>query len=715
MSTTAPAPENQAAPLVAMFSDAFSKAPRTVNLAAVLANVKAGKYRLQVEALRELRATDPDGYGRDKRKLPAFCVSGTAASRTEALEHSGLLQVDFDKLNGTLEAVRQQMLADPHIAFGFTSPSGDGLKCGLRIDGTRHAESFAAAQAYFRQRYALEIDPAVKDRLRLCFVSHDPDAWTNPDAVALPIPEADAPAAEPPADTSANIGESVDTREQAASNAAPSVVVLPSGSVSISESARALFERIGPSKTLFWRGGALVELVKVDDVEALDVVKPDAFRTRAEKFGYLVAWRTDGNGKPVLKPSKMSLDDARAILAATEARELLPSIASVLRSPVITETASGDVAILGRGYHAELGGLLVVAGDTPTQVPVDEAAAALRWLVEEFEFQTEGDRARALAAFITPALRIGGFIRGNVPIDVAEADQSQSGKGYRHTLVSALYNEPAYFVTARNGGVGGVDESFAAALVAGRPFITLDNFRGRMDSQHLEAFLTCPSLFPARVPHRGEVLVDPRRFLLQLSSNGVEATRDLANRASICRIRKRPGFAYRDTLAELQSRQPYYLGAVFSLVAEWIACGKPRSKDCRHDFREWCQTVDWILRELCGCAPLMGGHEAAQERASNPALSWLRAVALAVEMEGRLGTALIASELVDVCELHAVEIPGNPADEDRASRQVGKLAKQLFREGDAIDVDGFTVKRTRKEYRKQSGDLDFTNAYAFAK
>ena len=301
---------------VYMFADAFAKAPKDCELATVIEAVRTGRYAAQVARLRELRAVNVEAYQSEKRKLPAFLVSGTAASRTEPLEHSGFLQGDLDKLNGTLEAVRQQMLADTHGAFGFVSPSGDGLKLGLRIDGTRHAESFAAAQAYFRQRYALEIDPAVKDRLRLCFVSHDPDAWTNPDAVALPIPEADAPAAEPPADTSANIGESVDTREQAASNAAPSVVVLPSGSVSISESARALFERIGPSKTLFWRGGALVELVKVDDVEALDVVKPDAFRTRAEKFGYLVAWRTDGNGKPVLKPSKMSLDDARAILAA---------------------------------------------------------------------------------------------------------------------------------------------------------------------------------------------------------------------------------------------------------------------------------------------------------------------------------------------------------------------------------------------------------------
>ena len=499
----------------------------------------------------------------------------------------------------------------------------------------------------------------------------------------------------------------------AARTATPSIIVLPSGSVSISESARAIFERIGPSHTLFWRGGALVELVTVDGVAALDIVKADAFRTRVEKFGNLFAWRTDGNGNACLKPSHLALDAAKAMLAATEAREFLPAIGSVLRCSVITETASSDVAILGRGYHPELGGLLIVAGDTPPQVPVGEAAKALLWLLEEFSFQSDGDRARAVAAFITPALRIGGFLRGNIPVDVAEADLSQAGKGHRHNMVSALYNEGAYIVTARNGGVGSLDESFASALIAGRPFVTLDNLRGKLNSQHLEAFLTWPGLFPARIPNRGEAQVDPKRFVLQASSNGLEATCDLANRASICRIRKRPGFQYRDTLGELQRRQPYFLGAVFSLVAKWVASGKPRTKDCRHDFGEWNQTLDWIVQTLVGCAPLMDGHQAAQERVGNPALSWLRAVALAVEAENRLGLPLIASELVEVSELHGLEIPGKPTGEDRAKRQVGMLAKQLFRDGDTLAVDGFTVNRTQKEYRKQSGDMDSTNAYRF--
>ena len=706
-----------------MFADARGQTPRHCELSAVLEAIRGGKYAEPIRRARELfaawkavcpaldskKSPEAQAYDAHKKTLTAFCISGTAASRTEPLEHSGLLQGDLDKLNGTLEAVRDRLKADPHVAFGFVSPSGDGLKLGLRIDGTRHLDSFLAAEKYFLATYGCKLDTSVKDRLRLCFVSHDPQAWTNPGAVPLPIPDATAPEPE-----SAEGFEPTEP-EGESGNAALSAIVLPSGTVTISESARVIFQRIGPTHTLFWRGGAQVELVETAGTASLEVLKPEKFRSDAEKLGRLFAWRVGRNGKPTLNPAKMSLDDAKAILAASEARDFLPSVASVLRCAVLTETTSGDVAILGRGYHEELGGLLIVTGDTPPQVELREGVASLRWLVEEFDFQDEGDRSRALAAFLTPAMRLGGFIRGNIPIDCAEADKSQSGKGYRHELVCTLYNEKSYFVTAKAGGVGSVDESFAAALVSARPFVCLDNFRGRMDSQNLEAFMTCPSLFPCRIPHRGEVLVDPKRFILQMSSNGLETTRDLANRASICRIRNRPGFAYRDTLGELRRRQGYFLGCVFSVIGEWIANGKVCTKDTRHHFREWSQPLDWICQNILGCAPLMDGHEAAQERTSNPALSWVRAVALAVAGENRLGMALVASELVELCELHAITIPGNPKDEGQAKRQAGSLCKQVFRDGDAVTVDGYTVTRGRKEYRKPSGDVDTTNAYTFTK
>jgi hypothetical protein len=414
----------------------------------------------------------------------------------------------------------------------------------------------------------------------------------------------------------------------------------------------------------------------------------------------------------------MPRDDAAALMETVEARELLPPVASVLRCPVLIESGE-DVIVRGQGYHPEHGGLLILAGDEPPRLNLPEAIDSLKWLVEEFHFETPGDHSRALAGFITPALRMGGFFSAgtdHVPIDVAEADQSQSGKGYRQNLICALYNEAGYFVTSRNGGVGSTDESLAAALIAGRPFVCLDNFRGKLDSQHLEAFLTCPNLFPARVPHRGEVMINPKRFLLQMTSNGLEATCDLANRSSICRIRKRPHFNYRDTLGELQRRQPYFLGCVFAVISEWIANGKPRTSDTRHSFKAWNQILDWMVQEVFHCAPLMEGHEAAQDRVGNPALTFVRSVALAVERSDKLDQALIASELVGICQRHSVPIPGAmDADEDRAKRQIGVLMRRVFEDADQITVEGYTVTRGEHEYRKPSGDRDTTPSYTFAK
>lgn len=181
--------------VVSTFPNAFGKTPKDCCLSDLLDAIRSGRYATPVESIRATyrRVLQETGDLRkakgaiaaQKRTLLSFCMSGTAVSRTQLGEHSGLLQIDLDGLGELLPAVRVKVRQDPHLAFGFVSPSGDGLKLGLRIDGVRHEKSFAPVQDYFKNRYDLQIDKAVKDRLRLCFVSHDPDLWTNPDAVVF--------------------------------------------------------------------------------------------------------------------------------------------------------------------------------------------------------------------------------------------------------------------------------------------------------------------------------------------------------------------------------------------------------------------------------------------------------------------------------------------------------------------------------------------------
>jgi hypothetical protein len=77
-------------------------------------------------------------------------------------------------------------------------------------------------------------------------------------------------------------------------------------------------------------------------------------------------------------------------------------------------------------------------------------------LLRDFLFPTPGDRSRALASVITPALTMGGLVGGYAPLDIAEATAPQSGKGYRQKLTHAVYGERAYTVARRQGGVGSI-------------------------------------------------------------------------------------------------------------------------------------------------------------------------------------------------------------------------------------------------------------------
>ncbi len=152
--------------------------------------------------------------------------------------------------------------------------------------------------------------------------------------------------------------------------------------------------------------------------------------------------------------------------------------------------------------------------------------------------------------------------------------------------------------------------------------------------------LVSTTVFPC--PYSHNVEIDPRRIILMMTSNRAELTPDLANRSSCVLIVKQPpGYVFQeypegDLLVHVRANQPLYLGAVFALTKAWYAAGKPRTKECRHDFREWAQTLDWIVQNLLGEAPLIEGHRETQDRMSTPDLTLLRSVAREVAQAERL-------------------------------------------------------------------------------
>src|SRR5262249_49009936 len=104
------------------------------------------------------------------------------------IAHSGLLCADLDDLGERLEEVRAKLLASPHLWALFLSPTGNGLKAVFRVanDAAKHYASYLAAQTYVEKLTSVRIDESCKDVGRLCFMSFDPGAYLNVDAVELP-------------------------------------------------------------------------------------------------------------------------------------------------------------------------------------------------------------------------------------------------------------------------------------------------------------------------------------------------------------------------------------------------------------------------------------------------------------------------------------------------------------------------------------------------
>lgn len=212
-------------------------APRTISAHEFFSDCKTQKHSKKIEKIREAKAAheetltnleavrhlpkgDPNLVSAEKaektagnkvsglkKTLPAVSLSGVYSGRREKenlQQHSGLLQIDVDKLTRSeAEALRGRLAGDPHIVWAALSPSGTGVKGAMRIppDKSLHERAWHAVQNYLRKTYGAEIDSSTKDVVRLCFATHDPQAFIASDERTVLDIEKWAPAPDPKPET----------------------------------------------------------------------------------------------------------------------------------------------------------------------------------------------------------------------------------------------------------------------------------------------------------------------------------------------------------------------------------------------------------------------------------------------------------------------------------------------------------------------------------
>jgi hypothetical protein len=173
-------------PKVSYFPNLTDPKPsRELDACEIIQRIKNPEPRVQ-GIIRELRrATTKATADRLKKTLPGLTWSGTFTKRAkDALcKYSGLLCADLDHVNDP-PAIVAKMQTFPFIFAAFISPSGTGVKVVFRVgdNPTDHGRTFNGIDAFLRGTIDHAPDPQAKDLPRLCFLSHDPNAFLNADA-----------------------------------------------------------------------------------------------------------------------------------------------------------------------------------------------------------------------------------------------------------------------------------------------------------------------------------------------------------------------------------------------------------------------------------------------------------------------------------------------------------------------------------------------------
>ena len=160
---------------------------RNVEIQKVLKEIKTERWKNQIDEIRYHNSNgDIEKADYIKKTLPAFTVSATYKENRKKKNiesYTNLLHLDYDYVDNVQE-LKAKVNDIPYTYAAFISPSGNGLKVLVKSDNilSTHTFSFNALKEHYDGIVGVTSDNSVKDILRLCFISYDPDLYLNEDA-----------------------------------------------------------------------------------------------------------------------------------------------------------------------------------------------------------------------------------------------------------------------------------------------------------------------------------------------------------------------------------------------------------------------------------------------------------------------------------------------------------------------------------------------------
>jgi hypothetical protein len=303
------------------------------------------------------------------------------------------------------------------------------------------------------------------------------------------------------------------------------------------------------------------------------------------------------------KPAVFPLEAADILV---QAPDLAPNLRE-LRGVVHTPAVRPDGSIITRpGYDDATGLLYLPTGAQPVHVPdepsmsdVEMAKKWLDYLLQDFAFVTEHDRASYIGLMLTPLLRT--MLPAPYKLGVVEAHQPGSGKSYLARALTYLHGG------VEQPGLAPNDEELSKAVGAildtqTAPVVVFDNVEGIVRSPLLAGLLTSPTFSMRRLGSSTRIEATNDRLWV-MTANNATLSGDLGRRNMRVRIdpgmpnpELRTGFAIGDFEGFVQEHRGDLLWSLLVLVRNWVIRGRPFTGAPTQDsYGRWIASLRGIL------------------------------------------------------------------------------------------------------------------------
>ena len=333
--------------------------------------------------------------------------------------------------------------------------------------------------------------------------------------------------------------------------------------------------------------------------------------------------------------------------------------------------------------------------DKPTIEDAKSSLKVLNELLEEFCFATDEDRAAALSAILTAAIRPRLV---NAPMIHVRAHAVGSGKSYLCALITAFASPQQGTPTTFPADDEECRKLLLAELLRAPAVIEFDNITGDILPHKSLCIALTSEFMTGRILGVSKTATVSTRTLFLSSGNNVTPIKDMARRCitinlnpeveiPAARTFKRPNL-----ITEVLQKRELYVSAAITIIRAWIVAEKPKS-ECKSlaGFSDWSDLCRQPLLWL-GCAdPAASIFQAIKEDPDREQLGRLLVVWHAVfgNVPTMVREAVNQSTLYGNDELK--EILHDIADE-RGEINRNRLGRWIKRHEGQI-VDGFRFTR----------------------